>query len=121
MFTKSDGLPSDVIMTVLATSDGGLWTGANCGGISRFDGKRLKTYNEKEGLLNSCVWSLAEDTSRDLWIATWGGGAFRFRDGHFTQFSKGQGLTSDIGSSAACHFPSTAASLSERTSSATFT
>jgi signal transduction histidine kinase/ligand-binding sensor domain-containing protein len=94
MFTKSDGLPNDVIMTALATSDGGLWTGANCGGISRFDGKRFKTYSEKEGLLNSCVWSLAEDTNRDLWIET-GAGGLR-PDGHFTQFSKGQGLTSDI-------------------------
>ena len=27
----------------------------NCGGLSRFDGKRFKTYSEKDGLLNSCV------------------------------------------------------------------
>src|SRR5260370_40599287 len=96
MFTKSDGLPNNVIMTVLATPDGGLWTGANCGGISRFDGKRFKTYDEKQGLLNSCVWSLAEDTNRDLLIATWGGGAFRIPEGHFTQFSAGHRLASDI-------------------------
>lgn len=31
MFTTADGLPNNVIMTVLATRDGSLWAGANCG------------------------------------------------------------------------------------------
>ncbi|HET7287373.1 MAG TPA: two-component regulator propeller domain-containing protein, partial [Pyrinomonadaceae bacterium] len=47
------------------------------------------------GLLNSCVWSIAEDANRDLWIGTWGGGAFRYHNGSFTQFSKAQGMTDD--------------------------
>jgi len=91
-FTKADGLPGDVPMTVLTTHDGALWIGFNCGGLVRFDGHRFRTYNEKDGLLNSCVWSLAEDANHDLWIGTYGGGAFRFHNGSFTQYSKAQGL-----------------------------
>src|ERR1700676_3862759 len=63
-----------------------------CGGLSQFDGRSFRTYGEKDGLLNSCVWALAEDAKHDLWIGTYGGGVFRFRDGHFTQYSKPQGL-----------------------------
>jgi signal transduction histidine kinase len=47
-------------------------------------------------LLNSCVWSLAEDAGHDLWIGTWGGGLFRFRNGRFTQYSTPRGLPSVV-------------------------
>lgn len=94
MYTTTDGLPGDVVMTVLASHDGILWVGNNCGGLSRFDGKYFRTYNEKDGLSNSCVWSLAEDSKKNLWVGTWGGGLYRFRDGRFTQYSTHQGLPS---------------------------
>jgi signal transduction histidine kinase/streptogramin lyase len=85
MFTAADGLPSGVPMAVLAASDGKLWAGSNCGGVSWFDGQRFQTYAEKDGLTNSCVFSLAEDRDHNIWIGTFGGGVFRFRDGHFIQ------------------------------------
>jgi ligand-binding sensor domain-containing protein len=93
MYTASDGLPGEVVMSVLMSHDGTLWAGSNCGGLSRFDGQHFKTYNEKDGLSNSCVWSLAEDSKQNLWVGTWGGGLYRFRDGHFTNYS--QQLPSD--------------------------
>jgi signal transduction histidine kinase/ligand-binding sensor domain-containing protein len=96
MFTTADGLPNNVVMTVLASREGSLWTGTNCGGLSRFDGRSFRTYDEKDGLRNSCVYTLAEDANHNLWIGTWGGGVFRFREGRFTQYSKAQGLASDI-------------------------
>jgi signal transduction histidine kinase/ligand-binding sensor domain-containing protein len=95
MFTKEDGLPNDVVQTVLAAHDGTVWVGTNCGGISRFDGTHFQTFNEKDGLANSCVWSLAEDANHDLWIGTWGGGAFRYHNGAFTQYAKNQGIADD--------------------------
>src|SRR5262249_27611260 len=33
----------------------------------------------------SCVFSLAEDRNHNIWIGTFGGGVFRFEDGHFIQ------------------------------------
>jgi PAS domain S-box-containing protein len=92
IFTKADGLPNNIPMTVLSRRDGSLWVGNNCGGLSVFHGQRFKTYDEREGLANSCVWALAEDNSGELWVGTWGGGLFRFADGHFVQFSLRQGL-----------------------------
>jgi ligand-binding sensor domain-containing protein/signal transduction histidine kinase len=96
IFTKSDGLPNNVAMTVLSKRDGSLWVGSNCGGLSVFNGKSFKTYAERDGLSNSCVWALAEDKSGDLWVGTWGGGIFRFADGHFEQFDSRQGLADSV-------------------------
>jgi len=95
MFTRTDGLISDIPMAVVASHDGKLWIGCNCG-LSAYDGKRFTSYAERDGLSNSCVWSLAEDQHRDLWIGTYGGGLFRFRNGRFVQFSLKQGLVSEI-------------------------
>ena len=96
IFTKADGLPSNIPMTVLSRRDGSLWVGNNCGGLSVFNGQRFKTYDEKDGLSNSCVWALAEGKSGELWVGTWGGGLFRFADGHFVQFGSRQGLANDV-------------------------
>ena len=96
VFTKADGLPNNVPMTVLSTRDGSLWVGNNCGGLSVFHGQRFKTYDERDGLTNSCVWALAEGKSGELWVGTWGGGLFRFADGHFVQFTSTQGLADSV-------------------------
>jgi two-component sensor histidine kinase len=83
-------------MTVLMAHDGALWAGFNCGGVARFGGRGFHVYSEKDGLLNSCVWSLAEDVHHDLWIGTWGGGVFQFHDGKFIQYGMDQGLSGNI-------------------------
>lgn len=95
MFTTADGLVSNIPMAILSARDGKLWIGCNCG-LSVYDGKRFTSYREKDGLLNTCVWSLAEDQNRDIWIGTYGGGLFRFRNGRFAQYSLAQGLISKI-------------------------
>ena len=96
VFTKADGLPNNIPMTVLSKRDGTVWVGNNCNGLSVFDGQRFKTYDERDGLSNSCVWSLAEGKRGELWVGTWGGGLFRFANGHFVQFAKRQGLPGDV-------------------------
>jgi len=95
MFTTADGLPVDSVMAILPSHDGKLWLGGNCG-FSEYDGEHFRIYQEKDGLLNTCVWSLAEDPNHDLWIGTYGGGMFRMHDGQFTQYSKEQGLADRI-------------------------
>lgn len=96
VFTKADGLPSNIPMAVVSRRDGSLWVGNNCGGLSVLEGERFKTYNEKDGLSNSCVWALAEGEGGELWVGTWGGGLFRFANGRFTQFNRPQGLPSAV-------------------------
>jgi signal transduction histidine kinase len=96
MFTAADGLPLGMPMAVLAASDGKLWVANYCGGLSRFDGVRFQTYADKDGLSNSCVFSLAEDRNDDILVGTHGGGVFRFRNGHFIQVSAPDRLTNRV-------------------------
>ncbi len=96
IFSRADGLPNNIPMTVLSKRDGSLWVGNNCGGLSVFNGKSFRTYGENDGLSNSCVWALAEGKSGELWVGTWYGGLFRFADGHFVHFGSRQGLAGDV-------------------------
>ncbi|MGC1783529.1 MAG: two-component regulator propeller domain-containing protein [Acidobacteriaceae bacterium] len=95
MFTKADGLPSDIAMAVLPTHDGRLWVGENCG-LAVFDGRHFRTFDQRDGLTNACVWSLAEDRQHTIWIGTYGGGLFRYRNGVFKQYTRDEGLVSRI-------------------------
>ncbi len=95
MFAKADGLPSDITMAVLPAHDGRLWVGANCG-LAVFDGNHFRTFGERDGLTNTCVWSLAEDRRHNIWIGTYGGGLFRYESGAFTQYTIEQGFASRI-------------------------
>lgn len=89
MYNRADGLPNDIAMSVLAAHDGRLWVGLNCG-LAVFDGKQFRTFDEKSGIGNTCVWSLAEDHKQNIWIGTYGGGLFRYSHGSFTQYRLGQ-------------------------------
>jgi signal transduction histidine kinase/ligand-binding sensor domain-containing protein len=94
MFTATDGLPLGMPAAVLAASDGKLWVGSNCGGLSWFDGSRFRKY-EKDGIANICVFSLAED-GHDILVGTFGGGIFRYREGRFTELIKDDKLRNNI-------------------------
>jgi signal transduction histidine kinase/sugar lactone lactonase YvrE len=96
MFSKADGLPNNIPMTVLSKRDGSLWVGNNCGGLSVLHGQHFKTYDSRDGLSNSCVWALAEGNSGELWVGTWGGGLYRFAGGRFEQFTMRQGLAGKV-------------------------
>jgi signal transduction histidine kinase/ligand-binding sensor domain-containing protein len=96
MYTKADGLPSDIPMAVLPGHDGRLWIGMNCG-LAVLEGNKFKRFKSgKDGLANTCVWSLAEDREHNIWLGTYGGGLFRYRNGSFTQYSTKEGLGSNV-------------------------
>jgi signal transduction histidine kinase/ligand-binding sensor domain-containing protein len=95
MYTKADGLPSNIPMAVLPAQDGRLWIGMNCG-FAVMEGTQFRTFKGKDGLANTCVWSLAEDRDHNIWIGTYGGGLFRYRNGSFTEYSIKEGLGSNV-------------------------
>jgi signal transduction histidine kinase/ligand-binding sensor domain-containing protein len=92
MFTKAEGLPSDIAMTVLPTHDGRIWVGMNCG-FAVLEGTQIRAFHGKDGLADTCVWALAEDHDHSIWLGTYSGRLFRYRDGVFTQYTMKQGLS----------------------------
>ena len=88
-----DGLPHDVIWTVLQTRDGYLWLGTQSG-LARFDGVSFVTLttDEAPGLAGRTVWALFEDRAGNLWIGTDGGGLFRYHGGRFESMGGKPGM-----------------------------
>ncbi|HEX4651966.1 MAG TPA: two-component regulator propeller domain-containing protein [Granulicella sp.] len=87
LYSRRDGLGSDVIGTILRTRSGTLWVGT-LAGLSRLDGARFRNYihtpNAPHGLSGDAITTLHEDRQGTLWIAAHDAGLTRLRDGVFT-------------------------------------
>jgi PAS domain S-box-containing protein len=94
---QPQGLPQNSVVSVLRTRDGYLWVGSK-GGLSRFDGVRFTTFDDrdKNKLRENEVWALVEGRDSSLWIGTYGGGVSRLRDGKFTIYTTREGLSNDF-------------------------
>ena len=84
VWQTEDGLPQNVIPTILQTHDGYLWIGTYSG-LARFDGVHFTIFNNANtpGLVNDRVTSLFEDAKGDLWIGHETGELTLYRDGKF--------------------------------------
>lgn len=93
---QSQGLPQNTVLALLQTRDGYLWVGTK-GGVSRFDGVRFTTFDDrnKTQLRENEVWALAEDRDGSVWIGTYGGGVSQLRQGKFTIYTAKNGLVND--------------------------
>ena len=82
-YTSENGLVNDSLHTLLQEPGGLLWIGGSAA-LNRFDGQRFITYGSKDGLdIGTGVNHLVLDGRGDLWVATNGGGIYRF-DRHTT-------------------------------------
>ena len=81
-YSTFDGLPSQVVYTVLQDSRGFIWFGTQ-NGLCRFDGKVFKTYTTDDGLPDNEVLQLFEDKKGRLWLSCFNGGACYFNDDKF--------------------------------------
>jgi len=77
------GLPMDLVHSLLQTKDGYFWVGT-AGGLTRFDGRRFTTFemSEAANVASQPVFGLMEDSEQTLWIAH-GKGAMRYHKGVF--------------------------------------
>jgi diguanylate cyclase (GGDEF)-like protein len=92
-----DGLPHNVVRAITQTDDGYLWVGTQSG-VARFDGKNfavIDTSNTNE-LTTEDIRDVFQQSNGDLWLATYGGGVVRMRDGKHTRFTTSDGLGDDI-------------------------
>lgn len=82
-------------MAIRQTPDGYLWLSSR-GGLLRFDGFQFKTFNRVNTPAlkgtNFTAFGLTVDREGGLWAATWGAGAVRYFQGHFTSYTTRDGL-----------------------------
>lgn len=103
-----DGLPSDRLYCMFEDSSGNLFAStrgeeAEGGGLAQWlpDENKFHTFTESDGFPpNKSPGSFAEDPAGNLWFGFYEGGAVRYKDGRFTDFSPEinlpTGLISDI-------------------------
>ena len=71
-YTTENGLASNHVRAIAQSPDGTLWFGTCRGGISQFDGKQWKTYDDfKEKFPNDCVTSIAVAPDGTLWFGSY--------------------------------------------------
>jgi ligand-binding sensor domain-containing protein len=96
IWRQADGLPQESVFALLQSRDGYLWMGTK-GGLTRFDGVRFTTFDDRDPrqLHDNEVWSIAEAKDGSIWAATYGGGVSRYQNGDFTVYTSARGLVSD--------------------------
>ena len=64
----TDGLCSDLVMTMVGDARGDLWLGTYANGICRLDGMAM--LSTSDGLRNNTVWCSLADPDSSLWFGT---------------------------------------------------
>lgn len=65
-----DGLPHSSVTMLVEDQLGYVWIGTFGGGVVRYDGVQLKTFDESQGLLSSVTLGLSVDSRNNIWICT---------------------------------------------------
>jgi ligand-binding sensor domain-containing protein/signal transduction histidine kinase len=77
VYTSADGLGQNRVKRIVRDSRGFLWF-CTADGLSRFDGYRFTTYDTAQGIPYPSINDLLETRRGVYWIASNGGGVFRF-------------------------------------------
>jgi signal transduction histidine kinase len=83
------------VRAIAEDRDGGLWLGG-LAGLRYMRGSKIVTYDRKQGLSSNSVYDIHQDSTGTLWIATYGGGLNRFRDGRFKAITTQDGLPDNL-------------------------
>lgn len=77
--------PYTAVRCTVQDKTGNIWFGTTGAGVYRYDGKTFTNFTEKDGLLNKTVFSIIEDKSGNIWVAT-DDGAYRYNGKKFSHF-----------------------------------
>jgi ligand-binding sensor domain-containing protein/signal transduction histidine kinase len=95
MYSKSEGLGSDMVWTTFDDGAGSIWFGTEGGGLNRLAAGRVTRIPDRDGLTTKTITALARDAGGVLWVGSWDRGLFRLRDGQWTAITRKDGLTHD--------------------------
>ncbi len=102
-FSQKNGLPHNNAMCITESKDGFIWCGTQNGVAVFKNGGIVHTYVGEISYIDvddqkrkSTVWAIQQDMNGEIWIATQGGGVFRYDGKTFTHFNTHDGLASNI-------------------------
>ena len=94
--TSEQGLVNDNIYSITEDKLENLWIGTNGGGVSRFNGSKLRYYTPRQGLARNTVCGITEDSLGKIWLAVREGGVNCYDGKKITNYTSKQGLATDL-------------------------
>ncbi len=85
MLSPPDNWEGRPVMGITRATDGAIWAGTEGAGVYRLRGEEWTHFGTSAGLSNLFVWTVMEDSRRQLWAGTWGGGLFRLEGDKFVR------------------------------------
>jgi ligand-binding sensor domain-containing protein/signal transduction histidine kinase len=96
VFTTSDGLPSNDVLSLWEDHEHSLLIGTFANGLARMTRGRFEQgLSTRDGMPAYYSSAIREDSAHQLWLSTRGGGLVRYADGRISVYSKANGLASD--------------------------
>jgi len=93
VFSRSDGLSGDVVLSVFEDREGNIWV-ATTGGLDRFRELPVTTVSVKQGLSSDAAQSVLAAADGSVWVGAHDG-LTRWNEGKATVFRKATGLPDD--------------------------
>jgi len=93
VFTRSDGLSGDVVLSLFEDREGNVWV-TTTGGLDRFRELPVTTVSTKQGLSSDATQSVLAATDGSIWVGTHDG-LTKWKKGQTTIFRKSSGLPDD--------------------------
>lgn len=69
-FSEMTSLNNYPIYGMLQDKSGNIWFGTDEGGVFKYNGKAIRQYTKKDGLVSNCVLQIMQDQTGNLWLAT---------------------------------------------------
>jgi ligand-binding sensor domain-containing protein/two-component sensor histidine kinase len=96
-YTRRDGLPTDWVYRLLETADRRFWVATNKGLLEFFpngdqQGRRFRSYTERNGLSYPEITALNEDLGGNLWLGTGAAGGMKLTRDGFVTYAEQDGL-----------------------------
>ena len=93
VFTRSDGLSGDVILSLFEDREGSVWS-ASTGGLDRFRELPVSTVSVRQGLSSDATQAVLAANDGSIWIGAHDG-LTKWKNGQTTIYRKGTGLPDD--------------------------
>ena len=93
VFTRSDGLSGDVVLSLFEDREGNVWV-TTTGGLDRFRELPVTTVSTKQGLSSDATQSVLAATDGSIWVGAHDG-LTNWKNGQTTIFRKSSGLPDD--------------------------
>lgn len=86
---------SKSLASISINKNGDIWFGTLGAGAIKYNGRTFQSFSEKQGLNNSNILCMLEDSNGNFWMGTDGGGLSKFQGRVFSHLSTQEGLSSN--------------------------